>query len=289
MKPFMDVFKESFDRSLKTWPLYAWQVGFEALRVITILPCVAVALWPLWKSRAEFIGMDFSKLTDTMMALMWTSGWWMMAAGMLILYMVWWLIIEALVNGAVFGRLWAQARKGEPFVLVKYVRDGFGFFPRLIGLHLLTLVVVLAVVALAVLFTVGLSFMLGGLGLPKWAGALLISLPVGFVVGTVLLAAAVWWLVARGYVTTDHGVMESLSLAYGKCRADKGRVFWGLNLLFLLAFAAFMVIGVVFSVLQAIPFIGVVFSLINLVVSALSTAFLAVYVPAVIVAFLDEK
>jgi hypothetical protein len=289
MKPFMDVYKESLERSFKTWQLYAWQVGFEILRYVTIIPCLAVALWPLWKSRADFAGADFSKLSDAMFALMWTSGWWMVAAGMFLLYIVWWLIIEALVNGAVFGRLWAYEEKGELFVFAKYVREGFQYFLPLIGLNLLTSIVVFVTCALAGLFVAGAVLLLAGAGLPKWAGLLLAGLPAGLLLSILLVFVAAWWLIARGYVTSDHGVMESLKWSYRKCRENKGRVFRGINLLFVIVFAVLMGLGLVFGVLQYIPFIGVLFSIANFVISTLLAAFLAVYVPSVVVAFLGEK
>jgi hypothetical protein len=289
MKPFMEVFQEALQRSFKTWQLYAWQVAFEILRYVTMIPCFVVAALPLWNHRAEFAGADLSKLSETLVKVMWESGAWVLALIMFLLYMVWWLIIEALVNGAVFGRLWAYEEKSEPFSFGKYFREGFRYFLPLIGLHLLTTAAVFIVCALAGFFVFGAVLMLAGVGLPKWAGILLAGIPIGLLLTVLLVFAAVWWLIARGYITSDHGVMESLKLSYQKSRANKGRVFWGVNLLFVIILAATMAMGLFFGVLQHIPFVGVLFSIANLVVSTLLAAFLAVYVPSVVVAFLGEK
>lgn len=292
MKPYLEVFKESLERSFKTWPLYAWQTGFEILRYITLLPCLLVAVWPLWKSRADFAGGDFSKLSDSLFNLIWASGWWMVALGMFALYFIWWLIIEAIVNGAVFGRLWAYRKRQEPFDAGKYFREGFRYLLPLLGLSLLAFIVSIVLTALMVLFVAGLGFLLASIGLSKGAAAvliLLVSLVVGLAATVVLVVLVDGWLIARGYVTLDHGLSESLRLSWRKCFADKGRVFWGINLLFLLIFAAMMGIAIPFTLLEMIPFVGVLFNILNILVSLVMAAFLAVYVPSVVVAFIDEK
>jgi hypothetical protein len=289
MKPLVEVWKESLDRTLRVWPLYAWQAGIEVMRLVTMAPVILFALAPIWKHKADFAGGDFSRFSDTLVKILWQSGWWKMALGMFALYVVWWLIIEALVNGGVFGRLWAWVGKKEPFALGTYVREGFRFFPPLIGLHLLTMAVSLVVVGVPL----GL-IVLAGVGDPASAGGgTVVLLVLGFLllIPAVLILAvvAVWWLVARGYITSGHGLTGSLRLSLDRCMRDKGRVFWGLNLLFLLIFAVLMGVNLVFSILQLIPVLGLVFSLVSFLVSMLTTAFLAVYVPSVVVTYVDEK
>lgn len=288
MKPFMQVYKESWDRNLKVWPLFAWQVGIEILRILTLIPCLVIVFIPLWKHKADFAGGDFSRLSNTLVKLLWQSGWWKLALGMFLLYLVWWLIIEALVNGGVFGRLWAIEKEKESFSFKSYIQDGLRFFLPLIALHLLTLMVSLSVVGIPAFLIGFLGGTMGGADMGPLLlilGLLLLMIPALLILAIVM----VWWLVARGYITSDHGLMESLQLSFHKCLADKGRVFWGLNLLFLLIFVALFVVSMVFGVLQAIPVLGLVFTLVNFLISTLSTAFLAVYVPSVVVSFLGEK
>jgi len=291
VKPFTQVMQDSWERNLKVWPLFAWQMGIEVLRIVTLIPCLLIVFIPLWKSKADFAGADWSRLSDSLVKLLWQSGWWKLALAMFLLYMVWWLIIEALVNGGIFGRLWAWAGSKEGFSFKEYLRDGLRFFLPLITLHLMTTAIMLLVVGVPA-FLIGMAGASARSGaesgaaiLPLLGLGLLVAIPAGLVLAVV----AVWWLVARGYITSGHPFSESLRLSFRKCMADKGRVFWGLNLMFLLLFVGLMVVSMVFGILQAVPLVGVLFSVVNFLVSTVTTAFLAVFVPSVIVTYLDEK
>ncbi len=291
----------AFQACMKMWPLFFVQLFVALLNLAMLGVVLLIGCWPLISSLAQSFGdifqnpesYDPQELTNKLLSYTSSDSSWIgIFLGLLFIYFVWALLLEALANGAIYGGFWRHKREEKGFSLGDMAKDSVSHFLDFLGALLILAMIYLGVV--------------GVYRLAGWAGNYLVkSLHLGDGITMVILVVAgipffilyfclmiflmVYSLAVKAWVGNGRGVLASLSLGWATCRAKgwhftKGNLlsFLGLAAVFM-AFEFFLLLTLFLPLIGFLSFFGMIFTTVFFLI------FMSLFFPALSVGLLDER
>lgn len=291
-----DAFAQAWHRCTALWPLFLVQAAYLVLQYATLVLCLLIVFGPLFK---ELMSQDPAALQDPEAVGAWLGervvsqfqdpAWLAICGGLAFLYMVWWFLLATLWDGGVFTTCRRHLRGGIPFHAGEFFREAFRLFGPMLLLQFLLIglgLLLTAVFGAVTLLVVGL------LALTQFNTAFVVvaclvpGIPLLLLFIFLVMVLAAYSLVAKARLADGNGPWEALRTGWRRFRADQWRVGIGL----ILAFAVYMMVSfsvsLAFSVLEAIPVVGVVFTFSDILISVALAVVLAVYLPSLTVTYL---
>jgi len=298
--PMFDLYSWVWKSCQALWPLYILQFLFLMLQYATLFLCLALLFGPFIAHNMDQItaGMNDPKNYDwTPVASSWIATvcdpvWIAIAVGMILLYVTWWCILSAMSDGGVYRTFWDYYEKGEAFDWGAFFKAAFHWMvPMLwlqfylslwaLGAVMVWLVIIGVAVGILALtnFNVWLGVVFGVvLGIPSFL--FWVAFGMGFTVFTFL---------TKAFLTKGLTAREAIHEAYAKIRTDHWRVGLGLLVAFLIYVGVSVFVRMGLQILTLIPFIGALFSLVDMVVGIGLVILMVVYMSGLSVAYLQEE
>jgi hypothetical protein len=296
--PYFADYGAAWKVSLELWPLWVGRFLYILLNYGAFIVCLLLTCWPLISqvyqaikgggqlnaSDAQSLFMDFfQRFRD--------FGFLGAVLGVFLFYLIWWTVISAWFNGGLYGRLTAFVQGATPFSWSAFVRDGF--------YHLIPMILLQGLLGTALLLILGVVSVLLVLG---WAlvavfhssvillvvlsflsiAALILSLPF-------LIAYQIFSVCAQAALMEDGQVTLAFRAGYDYCLANKGAILKKMGLMTLGLWTAFLLFSFFFWILELIPFLGIIFVLINAVVRLAFYVVTDVYFPALAVGLISQE
>ncbi len=292
--PLSEIYRRAWESCLAQWPIFFIRFVFVMLNVGALLLCLFLVCWPLvqalWKGFKEsgagnfpaFLkGMDYSSVMPD-------PNWIFMAVGMGLLFITWWSLLDALLDGAVYASLRGLQEKGTAFSLTEFFKDGMRYMGPMIGLQMFWFLMVVGVILGGLFLILLLALLLKALSIPWWAG-LILAIPGGFAAIMIFIGLAGFAIMGGAYLMEGQGVLQALRSSFNKCVQGYGRVVWGIFLVWLIYFIFSFAFQAVMGIFGNIPMIGVFFILLEFLVNLALSIGIWVFMPALAVAFSLEK
>ncbi len=292
-----DVYRTAWESCVALWPVFFVRLVFVILNIGAFVLCLFLACWPLiqglinsyrnsssstfQKFIQSFKPADFSQFMPDAQGIL-------LAIGLGILFVIWWLILGAWFNGGLLARFSDYQKNGTPFSLVEFIKDGLRFLLPMIGLLILWFVIYIVSCVAGCLLFVMASILLKALSIPWWVG-LCMAVP-GGVVGLVLfMGLVVFGVLATAYLVDGKGIFKALGRAGQKCFEDYGRVVWAFLLFWAFYFIFAIAFKVVATIFSSLPYVGFLFSIADFLFSIFLSVAISVYMSALAVTFSLEK
>jgi hypothetical protein len=286
--------------ALKLWPLFLVRIVFAIFQYATLLFCLIVLFGPViakWgkemlQSLNDPKSLDQAEWVHELVAYCTDPSWIAILVVLVLLYSTWWLLLSAILDGGVFGCFWRYSQSGRLFSFKDFFKDGFRFFwPIVIVQSVLFLYVLLGLTVLGVVtgIGIGLAALFGFNAVVVFFLAVIFGLVL--ILFWILFAAflSAYSLAAKAGVMKELGVGFALREAFEEIKRSRFRFTLGIVLAFVIYLAASFALWMVFMPFSLIPLIGIFFSIVENLISAVLALFLAVYLPALAVAFYGER
>lgn len=286
-RSFLELYREAGRVTGRLWPLYLWQAGFDAVRGVTFLVVLLFSFWPLLRTRADFVGADLRRFSDSLLSLLWHSGWWKVGLMALVAYAAFWLLLEAFLNGGVYGALWAHLRRGDSYSTAAFLDASLRHFLPLLWAHLVLGLLLGLLLGGSAAFGTGLVVSMRAARSAETVGMVLLLIGGILALSLALLLVSFYWLSLKACLT--GGRLGPFSEAFRALRRSGWRLLRGLLAAWATATAILLVFGGAAEVFELLPVVGPFFTLLNLVVNFAAGVFLGVYLPAVTNLFLLEE
>ena len=289
-----EIYRRAWESCVALWPLFIVRFVFVVVNFGAIFLCLFLVCWPfiqtLWKvfkdsegrNYADVIkGMDFTSFVPDV-------HWILMAVGMALLFIIWWVLLGALFDSGMYARLRGYQENEEPFSIRNYFLNGIQYMFPMIGLWIVWLVIFMAVLLAGFLLVLFLVILFKALSIPWWFGIIL-GIPGGFASVVVMIGLGAYASVAGAYLMEGKGVVSALGSSFRKCWEDYGRVVWGILLVWVIYIVFSIAFQTVMEILGHIPLLGVFFILIEFLANLVLSIAIWVFMPALAVAFSLEK
>lgn len=286
-----DAYRKAWEACWAMWPLFFVRLVYLILNFGALLFCLFLTCWPLvmgltkaWKDTGG--GRDFQQYVQGMD---WSNffpdlHYILMAAMLGMLYIIWWVLLAAIFDGAVYSRMRQYQKEGDPYSLIDFFRDGIRFMLPMIGLVVCWFLIFLAIFVGIMILTVLFGVIGHLLSIPAWVGLLLLF--PGFVIFVlVLMGLAGWATLGGAYLVKGKGVFYALKASFDKTKQNYGRVIWAFLLLGIIYVVFSVAFQSVMDVFDKMPWIGFLFLLTKFGVSIFLSIMIWIYMPALAVAF----
>jgi hypothetical protein len=286
--------------TLKLWPLFLVRFVFALLQYASLFLCLAILFGPIIvKWGAEILqslkdpkSLDNAEWIHEIAAYCADPSWIAILLVLVFLFTTWWMLLSAILDGGIFGSFWRYSQSGRSFSLKEFFKDGFRFF--------WPIVVVQAVLFLYVLLGMLVLGIIGGIGFGLAALFGFNPVAVFFLAVIFGLVLILFWIVfaaflsayslaAKAGVTKEMAASLALREAFDEVKRSRFRFTLAVVLAFVIYLAASFALWIVFMPFTFIPLIGFLFSLVYNLISAVLALLLAVYMPALTVAFYGER
>ncbi len=287
-------YRVAWESCVALWPILVLRFIYLILNAIAFIFCLFIGFWPLiqalwngFKSGPEnFEGFarDFN-WSGYFMDLHWV----VIAVGLFLLFITWWSFLASLFDGAVYRQLSEHQKNGTDFSLPGFFKSGLRYMFSMMGVQLCWGLIFIGVSGAGGMIALIAAVLLKLLGLSWWI-MILLSIPAALISILLCLYLGVSASITGAYLVNDHGIFDSIKSALIKCKENGGRVIWIFLLAFIIYFVFSLASSAVLSALAHIPWVGWVFSLIDLIVGLILGLGVSIYVPSLAVAFqLEEK
>ncbi len=290
-----ETYRHAWESCRALWPLFVIRFVFLILNFGAFVFCLFLGFWPIvaeiWngfkdsgvESFESFIkSSDFTQYFTDM-------SWLLVAFGLFALYIIWWIFLSALFDGALYNRISEYQKNGTLFSLKDFFKDGLKYMFPMIGLEILWFFIFLGLTIAGFMAVLIGALVLKAIGIPWWVG-LFFLIPGGFIAILVFLGLIACAIMAGAYLVDGHGITGSVKQSFLKCKENSGRALWGILLVWIIYFVFSMAFQQVLSAFMRIPLLGIVFLIVELVVSLALSLIFWVYLPALAVTFeLEEK
>lgn len=298
--PLYDIYSDTARTCQALWPLFLVKLGFTFLQYVSLLFCVILLFGAFIGKNGGLIleglrnpeAFDWNGIASDWVNLLTDPGWVAGALVVLFLYLTWWFLLAAICDGGVFRAFWNKAESDKGFSLEAFFKDGLRFLGPMIWLQCLLGLIgfgITLVAGLAVGLVVGLLAVVDYNVIAVVFSGLFLGLPFLLIIIAFALGFGVFGFLCKAYVAREVTAGDAVTAAYRKFIKNRWRVGIGLTVAFLTYMAAAVGWKVVTGVLGLIPILGALFSLAGFLGSMAMALFIALYLPALSVAYLSEK
>lgn len=298
--PLVDIYTKVWTACLALWPLFWVQFLFALLQYAALFFCLALLFGPFiqkeWGRLSEIFHPgsvpDFRPLAPDAAAYFLNGNWIGIFLGAVLLYALWWIILAALSDGGVFGAWRRYFREQELFSIKAFFNDGFRFLAQMIWLQIILFFLACGLgLGLAMVFLV-LIVVLAFLH-PGALGIVLLCLFLGLPSLLGLAALGLFWaafrFICKSNIARGMGAWAAILEAFRNIREDRWRMGTGIGVALLTYLAVSMLARVVFGGLSLVPYLGLLFKLVDVLLGFFLALLLVVYLPSLSMAFLTEK
>jgi hypothetical protein len=219
-------------------------------------------------------------------------GWITLVCILVLVYTLWWCILAAFSDGGVYRTFWVYYGEGKPFNWGSFYQEGLRYTVPMLWLQFYLSLLPLGAFLVWVLVA-GVAF--GLLALADFStlwlilASVLLGLPfilfwIVFTLGFILLC-----FLSKAYLSQGMKATEAIRRAYSKLKADHWKVGLGLLVAFLTYIGVSMVAKTVLGILGQIPFLGILFSLLDAFLGIALTVVMVIYLSGLSVAYLQEE
>jgi hypothetical protein len=294
-----EVYRQGWKASLRLWPLMAVQFTFALFRYVTLLGCVLILFGPLLqKDAAQALeglkdpqSFNWSPILSDWVSYCTSGGWMALMAGLVLLYLIWWSLLTAVSDAGLFRSFLILAQSGEGFSLGTFFKEGIRLMVPMILLQVWLSFFVMAYLGGLCLvggMGYGLYLVCGSNGWILAACIVFLGIPLALVSLLLGLFFAIFSLAAKAYVGQGLEGPRALKSAWGLCRREQWRMPKALGLVYAVYFGSSMLLRLFLGLLSLLPFIGILFSLLDILLGVLMVLALGLYAPALSVGFLAE-
>jgi hypothetical protein len=298
--PLYDIYSDVAKTCLALWPLFLVKLGFTILQYVSLVFCVILLFGAfLGKHGARILegydqpdSFDWSDIASDWVTLLTDPGWIAAAVGIVLLYLTWWFLLAAVCDGGVFRAFWNRAESGAELSLENFFKDGLRFLVPMIWLQCWLGLIgfgVLAALGLVAGLVTGLLALIDFNIVAVVLCSLFLGLPLLLLCVAFAFAFGAFGFICKAYLTRGMAAGDSVKAAYRKFIENRFRVGIGMVVAFLTYVAAAVGWDVATGVLALIPFIGFLFSLAGFLGGMALALFIALYLPALAVAYLAEN
>jgi hypothetical protein len=297
---FSVLFQNAFQACMKMWPFLIIQSLAALLNLAMLGLVLLVGCWPLIAAMGQAFGdifqnpdsYDPQEFSNKLYSIATSDYSWLgIFLGLLLLYFVWALFLEALVNGGIYGGFWRLKREGKGFSLGDFLKDALGRFLPFLGALVLLALLSFAVAVGFRAVEIGGGFLLKAFHLgpgATLAAVVFFGVPLFLVYLVAAFGVVAYSLAVKAWVGSGKGIGESLTLGWKSCRAQSWH-FTKCVLLALIGLAALFIVIQIFLLLALlVPLVGFLSLFGMLFTGAFFMVFFALYFPALSVAMLDE-
>jgi hypothetical protein len=286
--------------TFKLWPLFLVRFVFGIFQYATLFICLAVLFGPIIAKLGKDIlasmknpqNLDQAEWVQELVAYCLNPSWIAILVVMVLLYATWWLLLSAILDGGVFGSFWRRLTAGRLFSLKEFFKDGLRFFWPIVVVQ-----VVLFLFGLLGLVVMGI---VGGIGFGLAAITGFNAIAVFFLAVIFGLALILFWILFASFMASyslavEAGVTKELPVglalreAFDEVKRSRFRFTLAVVLAFVIYLAASFALWIVFMPFTLIPIIGFFFSIVYNLIGGVLALFLAVFMPAIAVAFYGER
>lgn len=295
------LYQTAFQSCMKLWPFFLIQSLVALLNLAMMGVVLLISCWPLIQAMAQCFGEIFQnpesydpeEFSNKLFSMATSDTSWVgIFLGLLLIYCVWALLLESLSNAGIYGGFWRNKREGKGFILADFFKDALGLFLPFMGTQLALFVMYLTMILGFRLIGMGGGLLIHALHLNAGISLALVvclGIPLFLLYIGVAMGLMVYSLAVKAWVGGGKGIGHSLALGWKTCRA-KGWFFTKGIVLAVVALMAFFLALQLFLVLTLlVPLIGFL-SLFGIMLStAFFLVFMALFMPALSVALLDER
>jgi len=286
---------------MKMWPFFLIQSLVALLNLAMLGVVLLVGCWPLIQAVAQAFGdimqnpesYDPEQFTNKLFSMATSDTSWLgIFLGLLFFYCVWALLLESFANAGIYGGYWRLKREGTGFKLGEFLKDGLGLFLPFLGTQLLLFAMYVVLIAGFRMIGIGCGLFIHALHLNTGLSMALVvclGIPIFLIYIGLAMGLLVYSFSVKAWVGSGKGISLSLTRGWYSCWAE-GWLFTKGFILALFGLAACFLIVQLFLVLTLlVPLIGFLSLLGILLTGAFFVIFLALFLPALSVAFVDER
>jgi|GEM_PF-4735086 len=296
----LDVYSWVGKSTLSLWPLLIVKLLFLILQYVALFFCLVLLLGPFFSRNSSKLmeglsnpkNYDWSPVLSDWSSTLTDPGWIVIGMAVLFLYVTWWCLLSAVEDGGVYGTFWDFFIEGRLFSWKVFFEKGFHFVFPMIWLQLYLSLWFLAV------FMVWVIVALVAVGIMALTG---FNMAFGIALGLMLgIPAVIFWIVfalcfgvftflSKAYLTQGKQAGEAVRLAFAKFKANGWKVGIGLLVAFITYIAVSVGFRMVLGLFSLIPFIGLLFSLLDMLVGCVLALFIMIYLSGLSVAYLQDE
>lgn len=307
-----DSFAVAWKSSRFLWPLFLVQLVFLILKYSVLWVLILLLVGPFveknWPQISEGIknpqGYDWDSVENAFVNYFTDTNWILIALGAALLYTLWWSFLSAFADGGIYRAFWRNLEKNESFSFKEFFKNGMSHLFQMLFYQTLLF-------ALSLLFSIGfiililLGATLAGLLYSHSAALsvlllLAIGIPTGIASLLFMFAFGAYIFLWKAEITREKnagtGMMEAFKVAWVSLwesaknfRGNRWRIGIGLILVFLIYLAISFVLSFFFGIFGSLPFIGLFFNLLDMLVSPALVVLFMTYMPALSVTYLWDE